>query len=105
MPSTTPRRRTLSPAPLPLGEGKNKSPAEAGLLLSGCKSKELIPHLLAQMLPPFLRIQHSPAQVHAMMAVKNALDPRGILNPGKMFEVFEVWKYPRLEVKLPWDHK
>ncbi len=54
---------------------------------------------------PFLRIQHSPAQVKAMKAVKDALDPRGILNPGKMFDVFEVWKHPRLEVKLPWDHK
>ncbi len=54
---------------------------------------------------PFLRIQHSPAQVKAMRAVKDALDPRGILNPGKMFEVFHVWKHPRLAVKLPWDHK
>jgi glycolate oxidase len=54
---------------------------------------------------PFLRLQHSPAQVRAMVAVKAALDPRGILNPGKMFEVFEVWKHPRLSVKLPWDHK
>jgi glycolate oxidase len=54
---------------------------------------------------PFLRLQHSPAQVRAMKAVKNALDPRGILNPGKMFEVFEVWKHPRLDVKLPWDHR
>ena len=54
---------------------------------------------------PFLRIQHSPAQVKAMQAVRAALDPRGVLNPGKMFEIFEVWKHPRLEVKLPWDHK
>lgn len=54
---------------------------------------------------PFLRIQHSPAQVKAMQAVKRALDPKGVLNPGKMFEIFEVWKHPRLEVKLPWDHK
>ena len=54
---------------------------------------------------PFLRIQHSPAQVRAMQAVKHALDPRGVLNPGKMFELFEVWKHARLEVKLPWDHK
>ncbi|MFM8337670.1 MAG: FAD-binding oxidoreductase, partial [Opitutaceae bacterium] len=53
----------------------------------------------------FLRLQHSPAQVKAMQAVKRALDPRGILNTGKMFERFEVWKHPRLEVKLPWDHK
>ena len=54
---------------------------------------------------PFLRIQHSAAQVKAMQAVKAALDPRGVLNPGKMFELFEVWKHPRLDVKLPWDHK
>ena len=54
---------------------------------------------------PFLHLQHSPAQIRAMRAVKDALDPRGILNPGKMFEPFEVWKHPRLEVKLPWDHK
>ena len=54
---------------------------------------------------PFLRIQHSPAQVRAMQAVKNALDPKGVLNPGKMFEIFEVWKHERLAVHLPWDHK
>ncbi len=54
---------------------------------------------------PFLHLQHSPAQVKAMQAVKRALDPKGILNPGKMFERFEVWKHARLEVHLPWDHK
>jgi glycolate oxidase len=54
---------------------------------------------------PFLRLQHSPAQVRAMQAVKQALDPKGILNPGKMFEVFEVWKHQRIDVKFPWDHK
>ncbi|MSU24964.1 MAG: FAD-binding protein [Opitutus sp.] len=53
---------------------------------------------------PFLRLQHSPAQVRAMRAVKQALDPRGILNPGKMFEVFRVWQHPRMDVHLPWDH-
>ena len=54
---------------------------------------------------PFLKIQHSAAQIGAMRAVKKALDPRGILNPGKMFEPFHVWKHKRLAVKLPWDHK
>ncbi len=54
---------------------------------------------------PFLRIQHSAAQVRAMQAVKDALDPRGILNPGKMFNVFRVWEHPRMDVHLPWDHK
>ncbi|MFA5262302.1 MAG: FAD-linked oxidase C-terminal domain-containing protein [Opitutaceae bacterium] len=54
---------------------------------------------------PFLSLQHSKAQIRAMMAVKKALDPRGILNPGKMFERFEIWKHRRLDVQLPWDHK
>ena len=53
---------------------------------------------------PFFRLQHSAAAVRAMRAVKRALDPRGILNPGKMFEVFRVWERERLEVRLPWDH-
>jgi glycolate oxidase len=54
---------------------------------------------------PFLRLQHSPAQVRAMRAVKRALDPRGILNPGKMFEIYRIWAHERLAVTLPWDHK
>lgn len=54
---------------------------------------------------PFFRLQHSPAQVRAMKAIKDALDPQGILNPGKMFDVFEVWKHARLTVQLPWDHR
>jgi glycolate oxidase len=53
---------------------------------------------------PFLRLQHNAAQVKAMLAVKHALDPNGILNPGKMFEVFKVWRHPRVDVHLPWDH-
>ncbi len=54
---------------------------------------------------PFLRLQHSPAQIKAMRAIKTALDPQGILNPGKMFTLFKVWEHPRLKIALPWDHK
>ncbi len=54
---------------------------------------------------PFMRLQHNPAQIMAMKAVKDALDPNGILNPGKMFDVFKVWAHPRLKIALPWDHK
>jgi glycolate oxidase len=54
---------------------------------------------------PFLRIQHRAAQVKAMQAVKRALDPRGILNPGKMFEPVRIWKFPKMAIHLPWDHK
>ncbi|MCM2275254.1 MAG: FAD-binding protein [Candidatus Didemnitutus sp.] len=54
---------------------------------------------------PFLRLQHPPAQVKAMLAVKHALDPLGLCNPGKMFDVVQLWKFPKLAVSFPWDHK
>jgi glycolate oxidase len=52
---------------------------------------------------PFLRWQHSPAEIKAMLAIKKALDPRGILNPGQIFEPVSVWKYTPVKVRLPWD--
>lgn len=54
---------------------------------------------------PFLRLQHSPAQVKAMQAIKHALDPLNICNPGKMFDVVQLWKFPKQSVSFPWDHK
>jgi glycolate oxidase len=54
---------------------------------------------------PFLRIDRSEAEVRAMLAIKHALDPNGIMNPGKIFEVFEVWKHRPIKIRLPWDHR
>jgi len=34
-----------------------------------------------------LGISRSPAEIAVMRALKRALDPRGILNPGKVFDV------------------
>lgn len=54
---------------------------------------------------PFMSMQHSPAEIAAMRSVKDALDPKGILNPGKIFEPFEVWDHAPVDVELPWDHR
>lgn len=54
---------------------------------------------------PFIEYQHNEAELGAMRAVKNALDPKGILNPGKIFDPFEVWDHPTVDVRLPWDHR
>jgi glycolate oxidase len=90
------------PAECRMAERTVQTLMETVVALGGAISGE---HGIGLAKSPFLRLQHSPAQVRAMQAVKQALDPRGVLNPGKMFERFEVWKHPRLEVKLPWDHK
>ena len=53
---------------------------------------------------PFFRLQHSPAEISAMQAIKKALDPNGVLNPDKIFTPFDVWEHERATVHLPWDH-
>ena len=34
---------------------------------------------------PYIELELKPAQIAAMQAIKQALDPNNILNPGKMF--------------------
>ena len=52
---------------------------------------------------PFLSLQHTPAEIGAMLAIKKALDPNGILAPGQIFEPFNVWEHRPIKVTLPWD--
>lgn len=52
----------------------------------------------------FMRLQHGPAEIAAMMAIKKALDPAGILNPDKLWSVFDTSTVPRESIHLPWDH-
>lgn len=53
---------------------------------------------------PFFALQHSEAEIGAMRAIKQALDPAGILNPGKLWIPSEPWDFPREKVRMPWDH-
>jgi glycolate oxidase len=52
---------------------------------------------------PFLSLQHTPAEIKAMRAIKLALDPNGILAPGQIFEPLNVWDYRPVKVTLAWD--
>lgn len=54
---------------------------------------------------PFMSMQHSHPEIAMMKSVKAAMDPKGILNPGKIFEPFEVWNHDYVEVEMPWDHR
>lgn len=55
---------------------------QAALSLGGTLSGE---HGIGLLKAPYLTRQFGPAGVAAMQRIKEALDPRGILNPGKIF--------------------
>ena len=52
---------------------------------------------------PFLRLQHTEAEIAAMLAIRRALDPNGILAPGQIFDVTNIWEHRPVQVTLPWD--
>jgi len=81
-------------------EGAGQRIMETVIERGGASSGE---HGIGLAKTPFLGLQHSQAEIAAMRAIKQALDPNGILNPGKMFEPFEVWKHPTVKVKTAWD--
>lgn len=51
----------------------------------------------------FLKLQHNQAEIDAMLAIKSALDPRGILNPGKIFTPCFPWEQQAICIKMPWE--
>lgn len=53
---------------------------------------------------PFFHYQHAQAELDAMQAIKAALDPNDILNPGKLWYPCAPWNFTREDVKMPWDH-
>jgi glycolate oxidase len=55
---------------------------QAALDLNGTMSGE---HGVGLSKAPYIELELSPDQIGAMKALKNALDPNNILNPGKMF--------------------
>ncbi|MDR2429800.1 MAG: FAD-binding protein [Puniceicoccales bacterium] len=52
---------------------------------------------------PFLRLQHTTAEIDAMLAIKHALDPNHILAPGQIFDITNVWDHTPVTTPLPWD--
>ena len=53
---------------------------------------------------PFVRNQFNDAEWKTMHSIKKALDPKGILNPGKIFDVFKPWDQKKEKVVLSWEH-
>ena len=82
--------------------------AEEGILLMMQKVVELGgaitgEHGIGITKSPFLRLQHSPAEINAMLAIKHALDPNNILAPDQIFKVTNIWEHTPVKVTLPWD--
>jgi len=68
---------------LEAGEELYKEFARAAVRLEGSVAAE---HGIGRLKKDFLTIQYAPEHLEAMRAVKRALDPDGILNPGVLFD-------------------
>jgi glycolate oxidase len=53
---------------------------------------------------PFVRMQFNTAEWRTMEAIKKTLDPNKILNPGKIFDIFNPWENKKINATLPWEH-
>jgi glycolate oxidase len=52
---------------------------------------------------PFVRMQFNDAEWRTMKSIKQAMDPKGILNPGKIFDVFNPWEQKKVSAPLSWE--
>ena len=78
-----------------------KALMEQAVQLGGAISGE---HGVGLTKSPFLSLGGREQEVAAMRAIKRALDPKGILNPHKLFEPFYVWEHPKQRTwPLPWQ--
>ena len=89
-------------------EDESKNAVEALKLLMG-KVHELGgaisgEHGIGLAKTPFARMQFNSAEWRTMEAVKKTLDPKGILNPGKIFDIFNPWEQKKIDAILPWEH-
>ena len=54
-------------------------------MVAGHRGSISAEHGIGSLKLPFLPLSRSAEEIALMRVIKNALDPRGILNPGKIF--------------------
>jgi FAD/FMN-containing dehydrogenase len=77
-----------------LGEGLSRADAEHAIeaivygLLAQRGGSVSAEHGIGLHKKPYLPVSRTPAELAAMRAVKQALDPLNLLNPGKVFDLY-----------------